>query len=262
MSTTPDLLTPRDPATTGVFADAAGSPTPGEITPSAGSELHLGVGGVFRCILADPPWSYEAKTPPVPELRPCQIRGATPAHVSHYYDTMSVEEICAMPLADMAAPDSVLFLWATVPLLPEAFMVMKAWGYRYKTMLTWHKLNGKGMGYWCRGVTEHLLLGVRGNVKAFRSLQRNLIECKVGRHSAKPDQFHELIEKVCAPPYLELFSRRARPGWSHFGNQVERDLFSGVGFEECASGLPKGNASPRHSESGNGEHSNTPTPRP
>jgi N6-adenosine-specific RNA methylase IME4 len=249
MSTTPDILTPHGSTTMGVFADAAGSPTPVQITTGAGSGVRLGVGGA-SVVLADPPWAYESNGAPA-SARPSLERGEKPHSVEHYYGTMTAEQIAAMPVAEMAAPDSVLFLWATVPLLPEAFMVMKAWGYRYKTMLTWHKLNGKGMGYWFRGVTEHLLLGVRGNVKAFRSLQRNLIECKVGRHSAKPDQFHELIEKVCAPPYLELFSRRARPGWSHFGNQVEHDLFSGVGFEECASKSPKGNADPRHSESGN-----------
>jgi N6-adenosine-specific RNA methylase IME4 len=181
----------------------------------------------FGCILADPPWSYEAKTPPVPELRPCQIRGATPAHVSHYYDTMSVQEICAMPVRDISEKDAVLFLWATVPLMPEALRVMEAWGYKYKTMLTWEKENGKGMGYWFRGVTEHVLFGVRGNVKAFRSPVKNLLRNKVGRHSAKPQQFHEIIESVTPQmERVELFGRYARANWTTWGNQVERDLLS------------------------------------
>jgi N6-adenosine-specific RNA methylase IME4 len=131
-----------------------------------------------------------------------------------------------MPVAEMAAQDSTLWLWATVPLLPEAFAVMKAWGYRYKTMLTWHKVNGHGMGYWFRGHTEHVLLGVRGDVKAFRSKRRNLIENNVGRHSAKPDQIHEIIEELCQPPLLELFARRKRIGWTTWGNAVEGDLFA------------------------------------
>ncbi len=187
-----------------------------------GSSGLVGAGGAYRAILADPPWDYGCTSPTGNQT----IGKPGACGVGYYYPTMKLAEICAMPVAEMAAPESCLFLWATVPLLPEAFEVMKAWGYRYKTMLTWNKVNGHGMGYWFRGHTEHLLLGIRGDVKAFRSRRRNLIDCKVGRHSAKPEQFHEIVEEVCQPPYLELFSRRARKGWSHFGNDVEHDLFS------------------------------------
>ena len=176
-------------------------------------------------VLADPPWDYGCKAP-TERQQPCVLRGEHPASVNHYYATMKLAEIKAMPVAEMAAPDSVLFLWATCPLLPDALEVMKAWGWRYKTMVTWEKTNRDCMGYWFRVATEHLLVGVRGKVKAFRSMRRNILQCARGRHSAKPEQFHEMIEEVCKPPYLELFSRRARKGWSHFGNQVERDLFS------------------------------------
>ena len=183
------------------------------------SELN---GQRFGCLLADPPWSYECTSPTTDDWD-----NPAWASVSHYYQTMSVENICAMPVRDIAAPDSVLFLWATVPLMPEAFAVMKAWGFHYKTMLTWEKENGKGMGYWFRGITEHLLLGVRGGVKAFRSPIRNMIRNRVGPHSAKPQQAHDIIESVTpGMKRLELFARLHRPGWSAWGDQVERDLYS------------------------------------
>ena len=182
----------------------------------------------FGCILADPPWSYDTDSAPASAGgRPCLDRGEKPHSVNHYYQTMTLSEIMAMPVHEIAAKDSVCFMWATVPLMPEAFRVMEAWGYKYKTMLTWEKENGSGMGYWFRGVTEHVLLGVRGNVKAFRSPIKNLLRNKVGRHSAKPQQFHEIIESVTPQmERVELFGRYARANWTTWGNQVERDLLS------------------------------------
>jgi len=182
------------------------------------------VGRDFGCVLADPPWAYDCTDPT------CSPGGKVTGYsggVSLYYDTMTAQQIAAMPVQAIAAKDSVIFLWATVPLLPDAFGVMVAWGYKYKTMLTWEKENGKGMGYWFRGVTEHCLLGVRGDVKAFRSPIKNLIRNKVGRHSAKPQQIHDIIESVTPEmDRLELFSRLHRTGWTVWGNQVERDLLS------------------------------------
>lgn len=189
--------------------------------------LFCGLGGRrFGCVLADPPWDYGNKQP-TERPRPCVLRGEHPASANHYYKTMPLSEIMAMPVHEIAEKDSVLFMWATVPLMPEAFRVMDAWGYSYKTMLTWEKENGSGMGYWFRGVTEHVLFGVRGNVKAFRSPVKNLLRNKVGRHSTKPQQFHEIIESVTPQmDRVELFARYERPGWIAWGNQVERDLLS------------------------------------
>lgn len=181
-------------------------------------------GRKFGCVLADPPWSYECTDPTCsPGGRETGFSGG----IGTYYETMPLDQIMAMPIHEITAPDSVLFMWATVPLMPEAFRVMEAWGYKYKTMLTWEKENGKGMGYWFRGVTEHVLFGVRGNVKAFRSPVKNLLRNKVGRHSAKPQQFHEIIESVTPKmERVELFGRYARANWTTWGNQVERDLLS------------------------------------
>ena len=181
-------------------------------------------GKTFDCILADPPWSYQCTDP---TCSPGGKETGFSGGIGTYYETMPIDQIMDLPVKEIAAKDSVCFMWATVPLMPEAFRVMEAWGYKYKTMLTWEKENGKGMGYWFRGVTEHVLFGVRGNVKAFRSPVKNLLRNKVGRHSAKPQQFHEIIESVTpGMDRVELFGRYARPNWTTWGNEVERDLLS------------------------------------
>ena len=144
------------------------------------------------------------------------------------YPTMSVDEISALPIKDIASKNSVLFMWATVPLMPEAFQVMKAWGYKYKTMITWRKIMSLGMGYWFRGQCEHLLLGVRGQVKAFRLQEPNFIQAKVLAHSEKPEEFRKLIEratsKMPSRNAVEVFARRRVTGWDVFGNQVEGSI--------------------------------------
>ena len=115
-----------------------------------------------------------------------------------------------------------LFLWATNPLLPEALETMKAWGFKYKTMITWHKERCKGMGYWFRGHTEHILVGVKGNVKAFRSLEHNIKKLPVEKHSKKPDEFRQMIEAVTGNlgNRIELFARNNHDGWDAWGNEV------------------------------------------
>ena len=174
----------------------------------------------FKTIVADPPWSYKSNGAPA-SWRPCLDRGEKPHSVTHYYDTMTNADIAAMPIGSIADSDSVLFLWATTPLMREAFEVMDAWGWKYKTFLTWEKTNACGMGYWFRGVTEHLLVGVRGKVKAFRSREKNLFRARRRKHSEKPEEAFALIEAVSPGPRLELFARRARPGWTVWGNELE-----------------------------------------
>jgi N6-adenosine-specific RNA methylase IME4 len=173
---------------------------------------------LYRTILADPPWKYTNVSPPcLPEKQPqtCLIE--------YYYPTLTLPEIKALPVWDMGERDSVLFLWATTPMLPEAFDVMRSWGWKYKTLITWHKTDRDCMGYWFRTCTEHLLVGVRGKVRAFRSMQRNIIECQRGKHSEKPEMSYALIERVAPEPRLELFARRARLGWDVWGNEVDSD---------------------------------------
>jgi len=235
MSTPPDLLTPRDPTTTGVFADAAGSPTPVQITTGAGSGVHLGVGGVFGVIYADPPWSYSL-----------DYEGSCRS-ISNQYQTMTIEDICALPVP--AAKDCILYLWATAPLLPEALRVIAAWGFQYKSCAVWDKV-ALGMGYWFRGQHEMLIVGVRGKVTSPPAGLRisSVIRCRRGQHSRKPDYVRDMIAKWYPNARrLEMFSRLKHDGWEVFGNQVEHDLFSlgGGGGSET---------SHRHSESGNAAH--------
>lgn len=140
----------------------------------------------------------------------------------YYYDVMSLEAIKELPVQKISEKDSVLFLWATTPLIREALEVMEAWGFKYITIITWHKTNSKGMGYWFRGHTEHLLFGKKGDVKSFRSMVRNIQEAKTERHSKKPDMFRTLIESVTKGmnPKIELFAREKKEGWDVWGNEV------------------------------------------
>lgn len=129
----------------------------------------------YSVIYADPAWSYDFKEPTASKGG---AKGSGySAGVDYYYGTMTIEQIMKLPVADICEKDAVLFLWTTNPLLPEALETMKQWGFKYKTMITWHKERCKGMGYWFRGHTEHILVGVKGKVKAFRSLEHNIKSC-------------------------------------------------------------------------------------
>ena len=141
------------------------------------------------------------------------------------YPTLTVEELCALPIPDIADKNSVLFLWATVPLMPEAFEVVKAWKYKYKTSLFWRKTGRVGLGFWWRGEVELLLFGIRGKVKAFRCQEPNYIETRPTQHSSKPEEFRQLIERATAdienPKKVEIFGRRQAEGWDVIGNDID-----------------------------------------
>lgn len=137
---------------------------------------------------------------------------------------MSLDEIKELPIKKITNKDAVCFLWAVTPQLPQAFEVMKAWGFKYKTTITWHKspgINGHcGLGYWFKGHTEHLLFGVRGKVKAFKFQKPNVYLYPVIGHSVKPDIFRNLIEQATKQmsPRIELFARQPAKGWDVWGN--------------------------------------------
>lgn len=168
----------------------------------------------YQIIYADPPWQYKNK----------KTGGSMKSGSEAKYQTMSTEDICKLKIPSQK--DSVLYLWATVPLITDAFKVMDAWGYKYKTMITWRKIMSLGMGYWYRGQCEHLLFGIKGKVKAFRMQEANFIQCKAGKHSEKPHLFRELIERSTThlPNKLELFARERYPLWDVFGNEVEGSI--------------------------------------
>lgn len=161
--------------------------------------------GIYRTIAADPPWQYDNK--------------ATRAAAEDHYPTMTVEQLCELPVEEWAADAAHLYLWTTNGFLREAFTVMDAWGFAYKTCLTWVKPQ-LGIGNYFRSSTEHVLFGVRGGMRTLDCNQRNWFEAKRGRHSAKPGAFFQLVE-LCSPePRLEMFARARRLGWDSWGNEA------------------------------------------
>lgn len=177
-------------------------------------------GKKYKIIYADPPWSYENK----------KLGRSLNAGAEIHYDTMSLEEIKNLPIHKIRDRDSAIFLWVVVPQLPECFEVLKSWGFEYKTMITWVKSKGNhihgGLGYWFRGYTEHLLFGIRGNVKAFKCQKKNyIIHTNMG-HSKKPDEFRKLVEVSTynLTPRIELFARTRIHGWDVFGNDHKLKL--------------------------------------
>lgn len=179
-----------------------------------------GLSKKYSVVYADPAWSYDFKEPTASKGG---AKGSGySAGVNYYYGTMTTKQILELPVKNICGKDCVLFLWATNPLLPEALETMKAWGFKYKTMITWHKERCKGMGYWFRGHTEHILVGVKGNVKAFRSLEHNIRKLPVEKHSKKPDEFRQMIEAVTSNlgNRIELFARNNHDGWDAWGNEV------------------------------------------
>jgi N6-adenosine-specific RNA methylase IME4 len=177
-------------------------------------------GQKFGTILADPPWRFTNRTGKVaPEHR----------RLSRY-QTMTLDEICALPVEGLAARTAHLYLWTPNALLPDALKVMEAWGFTYKGNIVWHKVrkdggsDGRGVGFYFRNVTELILFGTRGpNARTLapgRS-QVNMIETRKREHSRKPDEQYEIIEACSPGPYLELFARGERPNWTVWGNQAD-----------------------------------------
>lgn len=162
--------------------------------------------GTFRMIVADPPWRFE------------QDYGDGLAE--DHYPSLATEEVCALPICERAAPDSHLYLWAPVSKVPDALQVCEAWGFRYLSLLTWVK-PGLGLGTYWRVSTEHIVFGVRGRLPTAPN-HRNWFEASRRGHSRKPEQFYELVEQASPAPYLELFARRRRQGWSVWGNETLR----------------------------------------
>ncbi|MBQ3886222.1 MAG: S-adenosylmethionine-binding protein [Ruminococcus sp.] len=177
-------------------------------------------GKKYKTIYADPPWQFQNRTGKV-----------APEHKRlSRYSTMTLEEIKALPVSEIADEKSHLYLWVPNALLPEGLEVMKAWGFEYKTNLIWEKVrkdgqpDGRGVGFYFRNVTEVLLFGIKGDKN--RTLQPgrsqvNLLRSMKREHSRKPDEFVNLIEACSSEPRLELFARGNRDGWDMWGNQAD-----------------------------------------
>jgi N6-adenosine-specific RNA methylase IME4 len=172
-------------------------------------ETLISLGHRFRTIYADPPWPYTNT----------RSRGAAARH----YPSMSLEEIAALPVRNLAEDSAHLHLWVTNAFLLDAKGVIESWGFRYRSMLVWCKPN-LGCGNYWRVSHELLLFGVRDRLPFRDHAQRSWLCLPRGAHSSKPDQIRLLIEKCSPPPYLELFARRLSPGWTVWGNAIERTL--------------------------------------
>jgi N6-adenosine-specific RNA methylase IME4 len=187
----------------------------------AGPELlRLVQGRRFSTILADPPWQFTNKTGKV-----------APEHKRlSRYATMQLDGIKALPVAAVAAPTSHLYLWVPNALLPDGLAVMEAWGFTYKSNIVWHKIrkdggsDGRGVGFYFRNVTELILFGVRGrNARTLAPGRRqvNVVATRKREHSRKPDEQYGLIEACSPGPFLELFARGRREGWTTWGDQAD-----------------------------------------
>lgn len=182
--------------------------------------LTKAAGQKFKTILADPPWQFQNRTGKM-----------APEHKRlNRYATMTLDDICALPVSDVSEETAHLYLWVPNALLPDGLRVLSKWGFTYKTNIIWHKIrkdggpDGRGVGFYFRNVTEVLLFGVRG--KNARTLdpgrtQVNFLATQKREHSRKPDEQYKLIEACSAGRYLEMFGRGSRPNWTVWGNQAE-----------------------------------------
>jgi len=176
----------------------------------------------FGTVLADPPWRFQNSTGKV-----------APEHKRlSRYGTMSFQEICDLPVGEVCADTTHLYLWVPNAILPDGLRVMAEWGFTYKANIVWHKLrkdggsDGRGVGFYFRNVTELLLFGVRGrNARTLQAgrTQVNYLGTRKREHSRKPDEQYTLIESCSRGPYLEMFARGVRPSWTVWGNQADND---------------------------------------
>jgi N6-adenosine-specific RNA methylase IME4 len=187
-----------------------------------GEDLLGSVTGTYGAILVDPPWRFQNRTGKMaPEHRRL-----------HRYTTMSVDQIKALPVAQLAATRSHLYLWVPNALILWGLEVMEEWGFHYKGNLVWYKTrrdggpDGRGVGFYFRNVTELVLFGVRGSLRTREAGRRQVnIICERKRgHSRKPEHLYSIIEACSPGPYLELFARHKRSGWSQWGNEPLEEL--------------------------------------
>jgi len=172
----------------------------------------------FGVILADPPWTWKAYSD----------KGLAKSPQRHY-GCMSLDDIKALPVAGMAAPNAMCVMWATSPMMPQALATLAAWGFTFKTMGAWHKRSSTGAkdafgtGYIFRSAAEFYIVGTRGHPKPAVKNVRNLITAPVREHSRKPDQMRSDLERMFPDANrIELFARQVAPGWTAWGNQVDR----------------------------------------
>jgi N6-adenosine-specific RNA methylase IME4 len=184
-------------------------------------KVNFNVVGKFGAILADPPWEFKNKTGKI-----------APQHKkTSRYKTLSLEDIKSLPVERVSSKRSHLYLWVPNALIKEGLEVMDAWGFKYKTNLIWRKIrkdggsDGRGVGFYFRNTTEIILFGVKGKNVRTRKLGRtqvNVIETRKREHSRKPDELYKIIENCSWGPFLELFARGKRKGWTNWGDESKK----------------------------------------
>jgi N6-adenosine-specific RNA methylase IME4 len=167
-------------------------------------------GEKFGTIYADPPWVYDNQ--------------GTRAATGNHYGGLTVDELCALPVADLAADDAHLHLWTTNAFLFDCARIFEAWGFEFRSTFVWVKPQ-MGIGNYWRNSHEFLLTGIRGDAKRFNDHSlKSWIECDRSRHSEKPFVVRDYIRRASPGPYLEMFARTPADGWTCWGNEIERGL--------------------------------------
>lgn len=177
----------------------------------------IAAGMKYGTVYADPPWQYGNQ--------------GTRAATGRHYGGMAVDEICALPIADLVAPDAHLHLWTTNGFLFDCKRIIEAWGFEYKSCFVWVKPS-MGIGNYWRVSHEFMLFGVRGSAPFRDRSLMSWAEFPRGEHSAKPEQIRQMIERASPGPWLELFGRHSHaPGWTIWGDGIERNLFHAMAKE-------------------------------
>jgi len=193
-------------------AGPAPAMTPEKPTPAQLAQKELAQKPpVASVLVADPPWQYE---------RPAF--GILTRSEDEHYPSMALDEICALPVGDLASPNAMLFLWVPAPILAQGFQVIRAWGFDYRTGIVWVKPYSIP-GCYIRSQHEHLLIARRGEFPTPNEKDRpsSVISAPRRQHSRKPDEAYEIIERMYPTlPKIELFARNARDGWAAWGNQA------------------------------------------
>lgn len=172
--------------------------------------VDLPIGLVYPCIVVDPPWAYG-------DALPGRSRGA-----AKNYPTLTLDQLKQLPIQELADQNAHLWIWVTNSFLGDGLTLMKHWGFEYKTMLTWVKAPGIGMGRYLRNTTEHALLGVRGRLPAEgpKNVPSHIIAPRDRRHSRKPDEAYRVFATISPEPRLDMFARDRREGFDVWGNEI------------------------------------------
>ena len=181
----------------------------------------------FSTAIIDPPWPYAGASSHK------KLSGYVKCAVTQY-ETIPMKDLMSLPIGEIVT--DYIFLWSVAPFVAsgEASELLKSWGFIPRSMMFWHKNTGLGVGYWFRGDCEPILFASKKASPAIRTNERSLFASKRLRHSAKPDIVHELVEKHFPGPYLEIFGRRSRQGWTVLGNESPED---GKDIKEALQGL-------------------------